>query len=87
MANASKLEPKDFIFFSRPNTGKGKTSIEESGLIGKSLEQIEKTIIEGTLRSNKGNKMATAKTLGIALLHALRKNQKIQYRKLSLGHS
>ncbi len=66
MSSGGKLEPKDFIFFARGD-GAGQAQAQQGeGLIGQSLEEIEKTVIEGTLRSHRGNKMATAKTLGIA---------------------
>ena len=65
MGAGKKLEPKDFIFFNREERRSSK-DLAGSDLIGKSLEQVEKAVIEGTLNSHRGNKMATAKTLGIA---------------------
>jgi DNA-binding NtrC family response regulator len=66
MCDTDKLEPKDFIFFAGEDSGKRLAGMADSSLIGKSLEQIEKTVIESTLKAHSGNKMATAKTLGIA---------------------
>jgi|GEM_PF-643129 len=79
MTEGSVLRPEDLLFLAAPPDALSISWEERSSLPPtESLEEIEKRVIERTLKSHGGDKRATAQALGIALSTLYEKLKRFQ---------